>query len=198
MLRTPVLLWSPTWAQWTKERLEVFGPRLSGSLLRVAAEWIRRTTMNSGGTEAPILIRLLSVPGILALALLGIAVLAASRLLGADTIVREVITEVIAGFGNAILILAVFGLIFRSGLERLLRRAPGGDTIVESAEHLREILDSFDQRGREIESSPCGAKLDRIDAGVRSLADEGIPTLRSEIEALQQLVLDAKQGRSNG
>jgi hypothetical protein len=154
--------------------------------------------MNSEGTEAPTLIRLLSVPGILALALLGIAVLAASRLLGADTIVREVVTEVIAGFGNAILILAVFGLFFRSGLERLLRRAPGGDTVVESAERLREILDSFDQRGREVESSPCGAKLDRIDAGVRSLAEEGIPTLRSEIEALRQLVLDARQGRRNG
>jgi hypothetical protein len=154
--------------------------------------------MNSEGTEAPTLIRLLSVPGILALALLGIAVLAASRLLGADTIVREVVTEVIAGFGNAILILAVFGLFFRSGLERLLRRAPGGDTVVESAERLREILDSFDQRGREVESSPCGAKLDRIDAGVRSLAEEGIPALRSEIEALRQLVLDARQGRRNG
>jgi hypothetical protein len=154
--------------------------------------------MNSEGTEAPTLIRLLSVPGILALALLGIAVLAASRLLGADTIVREVVTEVIAGFGNAILILAVFGLFFRSGLERLLRRAPGGDTVVESAERLREILDSFDQRGREVESSPCGAKLDRIDAGVRSLAEEGIPALRSEIEALRQLVLDARQGRING
>ena len=154
--------------------------------------------MNSEGTEAPTLIRLLSVPGILALALLGIAVLAASRLLGADTIVREVVTEVIAGFGNAILILAVFGLFFRSGLERLLRRAPGGDTVVESAERLREILDSFDQRGREVESSPCGAKLDRIDAGVRSLAEEGIPALRGEIEALRQLVLDARQGRRNG
>jgi hypothetical protein len=154
--------------------------------------------MNSEGTEAPTLIRLLSVPGILALALLGIAVLAASRLLGADTIVREVVTEVIAGFGNAILILAVFGLFFRSGLERLLRRAPGGDTVVESAERLREILDSFDQRGREVESSPCGAKLDRIDAGVRSLAEEGIPALRSEMEALRQLVLDARQGRRNG
>jgi hypothetical protein len=154
--------------------------------------------MNSEGTEAPTLIRLLSVPGILALTLLGIAVLAASRLLGADTIVREVVTEVIASFGNAILILAVFGLFFRSGLERLLRRAPGGDTVAEAAEHLREILDSFDQRGREIESSPCGAKLDRIDASVRSLTDEGIPTLRSEIEALQQLVLDAKRGRSDG
>jgi hypothetical protein len=132
--------------------------------------------MNSEGTEAPTLIRLLSVPGILALALLGIAVLAASRLLGADTIVREVVTEVIAGFGNAILILAVFGLFFRSGLERLLRRAPGGDTVVESAERLREILDSF----------------------VRSLAEEGIPALRSEMEALRQLVLDARQGRRNG
>src|SRR5215210_4439688 len=63
---------------------------------------------------------------------------------------------------------------------------------------LREILDSFDQRGREVESSPCGAKLDRIDAGVRSLAEEGIPALRSEIEALRQLVLDARQGRRNG
>jgi hypothetical protein len=195
---TRVLLRSPTWAPWTRERLEVFGRRVSGSLLRVAGGSIRRTTMNSEGTEAPTLIRLLSVPGILALALLGIAVLAASRLLGADTIVREVVTEVIAGFGNAILILAVFGLFFRSGLERLLRRAPGGDTVVESAERLREILDSFDQRGREVESSPCGAKLDRIDAGVRSLAEEGIPTLRSEIEALRQLVLDARQGRRNG
>jgi hypothetical protein len=154
--------------------------------------------MNSESTDAPTLIRLLSVPGILALALLGIAVLAASRLLGADTIVREVVTEVIAGFGNAILILAVFGLFFRSGLERLLRSAPGGDNVVESAERLREILESFDQRGREVESSPCGAELDRIDVGVRSLTDEAIPALRSEIEALQQLVLDAKQGWRNG
>jgi hypothetical protein len=153
--------------------------------------------MNSEDTEAPILLRLVSVPGILALALLGLVVLAASQLLGADTIVREMITEVIAGFGNAILILAVFGLFFRSGLERLLRRAPGGDTVVESAERLREILDSYDQHGREVESSPCGAELDRIDAGVRSLTEEDIPALRSEIEALRQLVLDARQDRRN-
>jgi hypothetical protein len=150
--------------------------------------------MSSEDTDAPTLLRLLSVPGILALALLGLVVLAASQLLGADTIVREIITEVIAGFGNAILILAVFGLFFRSGLERFLRRAPGGDTVVESAESLREILD---QGGREAESSPCGTKLDRIDAGVRSLTEEDIPALRSEIEALRQLVLDLKQGRRN-
>jgi hypothetical protein len=150
--------------------------------------------MSSEDTDAPTLLRLLSVPGILALALLGLVVLAASQLLGADTIVREIITEVIAGFGNAILILAVFGLFFRSGLERFLRRAPGGDTVVESAESLREILD---QGGREAESSPCRTKLDRIDAGVRSLTEEDIPALRSEIEALRQLVLDARQDRRN-
>jgi hypothetical protein len=154
--------------------------------------------MNSEDTEAATLIRLLSVPGILALALLGIVVLATSRLLGADTIVREVITEVIAGFGNAILILAVFGLFFRSGLERLIRRAPGGDTIAESAEHLRELLGDFDQRGLDVDVSQYGAKLDRIDANVRSLVNEGVPALGSEIENLQQLILDAKQGRSNG
>jgi predicted SpoU family rRNA methylase len=154
--------------------------------------------MNSEDTEAATLIRLLSVPGILALVLLGIVVLATSRLLGADTIVREMITEVIAGFGNAILILAVFGLFFRSGLERLIRRAPGGDTIAESAEHLRELLGEFDQRGLDVEVSQYGAKLDRIDANVRSLVNEGVPALGSEIENLQQLILDAKQGRSNG
>ena len=152
--------------------------------------------MNSEGSDTPTLIKLLSVPGILALALLGIVVLAASRVLGADTIAREVLTEVIASFGNAILILAVFGLFFRSGLERLLRRAPGGDTVVASAESLREILDSFDQRGSEVESPPCGAKLDRIDVGVQSLTEEDIPALRSEIEALRRLVLDLKQGRN--
>jgi hypothetical protein len=154
--------------------------------------------MNSEDTEAATLIRLLSVPGILALVLLGIVVLATSRLLGADTIVREMITEVIAGFGNAILILAVFGLFFRSGLERLIRRAPGGDTIAESAEHLRELLGDFDQRGRDAEVSQYGAKLNRIDANVRSLVNEGIPALGSEIENLQQLILDTEQGRSNG
>jgi hypothetical protein len=153
--------------------------------------------MSSEDTDAPTLLRLLSVPGILALAVLGLVVLAASQLLGADTIAREVLTEVIASFGNAILILAVFGLFFRSGLERLLRRAPGGDTVVESAERLSEILETFDERGSEGRSPPCGAKLDRIDTGVRSLTEEDIPAVRSEIEALRQLVLDLKQGQRN-
>lgn len=151
--------------------------------------------MSGDGTEAPTLIRLLSAPGLVALALLGITVLAASRIVGAETIVREVLTEVVAGFGNAILVLAVFGLFFRTGLERLLRRAPGGDTVAESAEHLRELLGDFGQGSRDVEGSQYGAKLDRIDATVRSLAYESVPTLQSEVEALRRLILDADQGR---
>jgi hypothetical protein len=73
-------------------------------------------------TDGPGFSKLVSGPGIAALAVLGVAVLAASRLLGSETILREVITEVIAGFGNAILILALFELFFRAGIERLVRR----------------------------------------------------------------------------
>jgi len=127
----------------------MLGQCLSGNLSWVAGVH-GRTTINSEGTEAPTVIKLPSVPRTLTLAIFGIAVLAASRLLGADTIIREVVTEAKVGFDNAILILVVFGLLFRRGLERLLRRAPGGDTVVESAEHLWEILESLDQRGGEV------------------------------------------------
>jgi hypothetical protein len=92
--------------------------------------------MTSDDSESPVVSKLVSAQGIAALAILGIVILALSRLFGAETILREVVTEVVAGFGNAILILAIFGLFFRSGLERLLRRAPGGDTFAESAERL--------------------------------------------------------------
>jgi hypothetical protein len=151
--------------------------------------------MTSEGVETPTLSRLLSVPGIAVLVVLGIAILATSRLFGADTILREVVTEVIAGIGNAILVLAMFGLFFRTGLERLLRRAPGGDAFAESAERLREILSGLDQRDQNMEGSRYEAKLDRIDEGVRSLGDERLPALQSEIEALRRLILDGEQGR---
>jgi hypothetical protein len=151
--------------------------------------------MTSEGVETPTLSRLLSVPGIAVLVVLGIAILATSRLFGADTILREVVTEVIAGIGNAILVLAMFGLFFRTGLERLLRRAPGGDAFAESAERLREILSGLDQRDQNLEGSRYEAKLDRIDEGVRSLGDDGLPALKSEIEALRRLILDGEQGR---
>lgn len=151
--------------------------------------------MTSEGVETPTLSRLVSVPGIAVLVVLGIAILATSRLFGADTILREVVTEVIAGIGNAILVLAMFGLFFRTGLERLLRRAPGGDAFAESAERLREILGGLDQRDQNIERSRYEAKLDSIDEGVRSLGDEALPALKSEIEALRRLMLDGEQGR---
>jgi hypothetical protein len=152
--------------------------------------------MTSEGVETPTLPRLLSVPGLAVLIVLGISTLAASRVFGADTILREVVTEVIAGVGNAILVLAVFGLFFRTGLERLLRRAPGGDALAESAEHLREILGSLDQHDEYLGGSRYEAKLDRIDEGVRSLGNDEIPALKSEIEALRKLILDGEQGRT--
>jgi hypothetical protein len=151
--------------------------------------------MTNEGIETPTLSRLLSAPGIAVLVVLGIAILAASRLFGADTILREVVTEVIAGIGNAVLVLAMFGLFFRTGLERLLRRAPGGDALAESAERLREILGSLDQRDQNMEGSRYEAKLDRIEEGVRSLGDDGLPALKSEIEALRRLILEGEQGR---
>jgi hypothetical protein len=149
--------------------------------------------MTSEGLETPTLSRLLSVPGIAVLVVLGIAILATSRLFGADTILREVVTEVIAGIGNAILVLAIFGLFFRTGLERLLRSAPGGDALAESAENLREILSGLDQHAQNTEVSRYEAKLDRIDEGVRSLGDDALPALTSEIEALRRLILDGEQ-----
>lgn len=153
--------------------------------------------MSADNNKAP-LTKLLSAPGLVALAFLGIMVLAASPIVGADTIVREVVTEVIAGFGNAILVLALFGLFFKTGLERLLRMAPGGNTVAESAEHLRELLGDVDEGGRDVEGGQYGAKLDRIDAAVKLLAQESIPALRSEVEELRRLILDVEQGRETG
>jgi hypothetical protein len=150
--------------------------------------------MTSEGVETPTLSRLLSAPGIAALAALGIAILAVSRLFGADTVLREVITEVIAGFGNAILVLAMFALFFRTGFERVIRRAPGGDTFAETVERLREILDGLNQRGRNMDSFPYEEKLDSIEEGVRSLTDDSLPALKGEIEALRRLILDAERG----
>jgi hypothetical protein len=144
--------------------------------------------MTSEGTRTPALSKVLSAPGIAALAVFGIIFLAVSRVFGADTILREVITEVVAGLGNAVLILALFSLFVRTGLERLLRSAPGGDAFTESMEHLRDMLHNTNQRDQDAQGLPYEEKLTRIDEGVRSLIDEDIPALRMEIEALRRLV----------
>ena len=64
---------------------------------------------------------LVSVPGLGAVGALGIASTLLARLFGPANVLRKVLTELIASFGSTILVLAVFGLLFRSGLERLAR-----------------------------------------------------------------------------
>ena len=145
--------------------------------------------MTSDDSEGPAVSKLVSAPGIAALAILGIVILALSRLFGAETILREVVTEVVAGFGNAILILAIFGLFFRSGLEQVLRRAP------ESVERLREMLQDLDQNNQGMGESRYEAKLDHIEEGVRSLANEEVPKLKREVEELRKLMLDTGYGQ---
>jgi hypothetical protein len=152
--------------------------------------------MTSEGMQKPNLSKLISAPGIVALAIFGISFLAVSQVFGADTILKEVVTEVVAGFGNAILILALFSLFFRTGLEHLLRRAPGGDAIADSVEHLQDTLRNTDQRDQDTQGPPCEVKLTRIDEAVRSLSDDDIPALRMEIEALRRLV-SSESGREH-
>lgn len=153
--------------------------------------------MTTEGSETPTLSKLVSAPGIAALAILGVMVIAVSRLFGADTILREVVTEVVAGFGNAILLLAVFSLFFRTGLERLLRRAPGGDAYAEYANRMREILQDLDRRDQGMGEPHDEARLNRIEEDVRSLANEKVPELRDEIRELRRLIQDPRYGREN-
>ena len=151
--------------------------------------------MSAEDPESPKLPRLLSVPGLMAVAIFGISVIVVSRLFGPENILREIVTELLASFGSTILLFAVFGFFFRSGLRRLLRWAPGGETFEESAERLRELLQDFDVRGRESEGSQDGEKLDRIVVGVRTLSAEKIPRLENEIQELRKMLADPAYGR---
>ncbi|MGI8911360.1 MAG: hypothetical protein ACR2JR_12535 [Rubrobacteraceae bacterium] len=142
--------------------------------------------------QSPNLTRLVSVPGIVALAVLGTGIAGVARLFGTDVVVREVVIEMIASFGSALLVLAVFGLFFRSGIERLIQRAPGGDLYAESTEHLREMLEGLD-RGQGSQDSQLEARLGRIEESLSSLSGEHIPGLRSEIRDLRSLIQDSRQ-----
>ena len=148
------------------------------------------TTEDPGSSNLP---RLLSVPRLVAIAFLGISVIVMSRLFGPENVLREVVTEVLASFGSTILLLAIFGLFFRTGLQRLLRGAPGGEAFAESADRLRELLQDLDQQGRE--TSQDEEKLDRIEESVRSLAEDEIPRLKYEIQELRKTIADPRYGR---
>ena len=147
--------------------------------------------------ESLTLPRFLSVPGLLAVAIFGISVIVAARLFGTENILREVVTELLASLGSTILLVAIFGFFFRSGLRRLLRWAPGGETLGESAEHLREFLRDFDRREGEADHSQDGEKLDRIEEGVRTLATDEIPRLENEVRELRRLLADAGYRRGD-
>ena len=139
--------------------------------------------------------KLISVPGLAAMAVLGVSVIALSRLFSPENILREVLTEVVASLGSTILVVAIFGLFFRSGLERLLRGAPGGESLAESANRLREVLRDMDQQDQQRMVSPGDEeKLDRIEEGIRSLAEDGIRPLKKEIEELRKLIADRNKG----
>jgi hypothetical protein len=146
---------------------------------------------------SPTLPRLLSVPGLIAVAVFGISVIVVSRLFGPENILREIVTELLASFGSTILLFAIFGFFFRTGLRRLLRWAPGGETLEEYAERLRELLQDFDYRGRESEDSQVGEKLDRIEEGVRALSADEIPRLKNEIHELRKMLADPEYGRED-
>lgn len=139
-------------------------------------------------SESSTLPKLISVPGLVAVAVMGITVTALARLFGPENVLREVATEVVASFGSTILVLAIFGLLLRSGLERLLRRAPGGESLATSAERLEEILQELGQQDLKARQSGYEAKLDRISEDVRSLTDGEIPALRKEVAELRKLL----------
>ena len=150
------------------------------------------TTEDPGSQTLP---RLLSVPGLLSVAIFGVLIVVVSRLFGPENILREVVTELLASFGSTILLLAVFGLLFRTGLQRLLRAAPGGETFEESAQHLRELLQGLDQSGRKTEDyGDRDEKLDRIEAGISALAGDEIPQLKSEIRELREMLSNPEEG----
>lgn len=148
-------------------------------------------------TESPVLPRLVSVPGLVAVGALGIASTLLARLFGPGNVLREVVTELIASFGSTILVLAVFGLLFRSGLERLLKGAPGGEAFVESAERLRNILQDLDEHDLEAQESGFEVKLDRMERDVRALAEYELPALRKEVAELRELLGDPRHERGD-
>src|ERR671912_2378665 len=107
--------------------------------------------MTTEDPGSPALPRLLSVPGLLGVAAFGVLIVVVSRLFGPENILREVVTELLASLGSTILLVAIFGFFFRSGLRRLLRWAPGGETLGESVERLSGLLRDFDRREGEAE-----------------------------------------------
>ena len=143
-------------------------------------------------SESSTLLKLVSVPGLVALIVLSVALTVLARLFGTENVLREVLTELVASIGSTILVLATFGLLFRTGLERLLRGAPGGETLAQSAELIKDIVQDLQTR-----ESGYDAKLDVIEKDLRFLADSELPALRNEVAELRKLLADPEHERDN-
>ena len=146
--------------------------------------------------ERSALTKLISVPGLVAAAILGVAVASVARLFGPGNVLKEVATELVESFGSTILVLAVFGLLFRTGLERLLRGAPGGETLAQSAERLESLLQGTSVQDLKAQEPGIEAKLDRIGKDVRRLADREVPALRKEMAELRRMLVNLQQERN--
>jgi hypothetical protein len=141
--------------------------------------------------------RLFSVPGLVAVAVLGSALFVLARLFGPGDVLRVVLTELVASFGTTILVLAVVALFFRSGLERLLRRAPGGETLAASVEHLGELLRNLDPQELNERLAGFEARLERITEEMRSISESELPALRREVRELRGLLADSQRERDS-
>ena len=147
--------------------------------------------------ERSALTKIVSVPGLVAVAVLGVAVAAVARLFGPGNVLKEVATELVASFGSTLLVLAVFGLLFRTGLERLLRGAPGGEALTQSVERLEGLLQGAGAQDLKAQEPGLEAKLDRIGRDVRSLADREVPALKKEVAELRGMLVDLQQDRKS-
>ena len=147
------------------------------------------------GSERSALTKLISVPGLVAVAIMGVAIAAMARIFGPGNVLQEIATELVASFGSTILVLAVFGLLFRTGLDRLLHGAPGGEALARSVERLGDVLQGPGAQDLSAQEPGSQAKLDRIGRDVHSLADREIPALRKEVEELRGMLADLQQER---
>jgi hypothetical protein len=128
---------------------------------------------------------------------MGAVVAAMARLFGPGNVLKEVATELVADFGSTVLVLAVFGLVFRTGLERLLRGTSGGETLARSVERLESLLQGADAQDLEAQEPRLEAKMDRIGRDVRFLSDGEIPALRKEVAELRGMLVDLQQERND-